>query len=317
MFTRSFCSVVSSPLGLLAAACIVVTAVGPSRSFAQPAPKVTSIGDVKLLLSDTLPPNAREIADALVKAKVGEPMTVRGSIPQSADAFNASAAEFTLSQPAPQPPTPVDAGGPRVTPAPSVLVRIANERSESVGGTLNGKHGLKNGSEVFVTGVVEAVTADRISIRATSMHIPRSALPESFFASAGIENAKDVSDARKAGGMKVGDDVVLRGRIGGSKSPFAAGRAVFTLIGRGLKACSENPGDACKQPWDYCCETREDILANSITVQVTDEEARVLRTDMKGRRGLKELSEVVIVGKVAVANTKSLVVNATRMYVLP
>jgi len=86
---------------------------------------------------------------------------------------------------------------------------------------------------------------------------------------------------------------------------------------RKLKSCDEIPGDNCPKPWDYCCETKEDILANSVTVQVTDAKGQILRTDMKGRRGLKELSEMVMVGKVASADGKAVVVNATAVYATP
>jgi len=35
---------------------------------------------------------------------------------------------------------------------------------------------------------------------------------------------------------------------------------------------------------------------------------------MKGRRGLKELSEIVLVGKVTSADGRAIVVNATAVY---
>ena len=86
-------------------------------------------------------------------------------------------------------------------------------------------------------------------------------------------------------------------------------------MGRGLKSCNENPDDHCKMPWDYCCETKADILANSVTVQIADAKGQPLRTDMKGRRGLKELSEITVVGTVTVADSKAVVVNASLIQV--
>ena len=156
---------------------------------------------------------------------------------------------------------------------------------------------------------------DSLTLSATAVHVPRSPLPVGFFTAIAPAAAVDVSARRKAGGLKVGDEVVLRGRIGGSKDPFVTGRAMFTLMGRALKPCNENPDDACSRPWDYCCETKADILANSVTVQLVDEKGQLLRTAMKGRFGLKELSEVVVTGKVTTADAKAVVITATRMFV--
>lgn len=141
-------------------------------------------------------------------------------------------------------------------------------------------------------------------------------LPAALFVSAPSSGDRDVSEARKDAELKVGDQVVLRGRVGGSSEPFVAGRAVFTLVGRGLKACNENPGDTCARPWDYCCETAEEINANSATIQIVDEKGAIVRTDLKGANGLKELSEIVVAGVVAVADGKALVVNAKSLTVV-
>jgi hypothetical protein len=194
-------------------------------------------------------------------------------------------------------------------------VQIVDANGKALRAGLNGQHGLKPGAEVFVTGKIETANGtDALVLTATSMHVSKAPLPSGFFVEKQPENAKDVSEIRKAGTLKAGDEVVLRGRVGGSKEPFVAGRAVLTLMGRGLKACNENPDDKCSKPWDYCCETKQDILANSVTVQVVDAKGQILRTDMKGRRGLKELSEMVVVGKVASADGKAVVINATAVH---
>jgi hypothetical protein len=54
-----------------------------------------------------------------------------------------------------------------------------------------------------------------------------------------------------------------------------------------------------------------------VTVQVVDAKGAPLRTDLKRRRGLKELSEVVVTGTVAVAGEKGVVVTAATMHVIP
>jgi hypothetical protein len=194
-------------------------------------------------------------------------------------------------------------------------IQVVGANGKPLRAGLNGEHGLKPGAEVFVTGKVESANGtDALVLTAVSMHVPKAPLPSGFFVEKQPQNPKDISEARKAGSLKAGDEVVLRGRVGGSKEPFVPGRAILTLMGRGLKACNENPDDKCSQPWDYCCETREDILANSVTVQVVDAKGQILRTDLKGRHGLKELSELIVVGKVASADGKAVVVNATGMY---
>jgi hypothetical protein len=303
------------------AAMLVAGAAGlgvltPAAVLAQ----VKSVADVKTLIKPELPANALEITAAMKSAKVGETITVRGNVAMSKDAFIENRSMFTLvdestrkgccppSDNLPDTACDIPAEG-RTT------VQIVGTNGKPLRAGLNGEHGLKPGAEVFVTGKVETANGtDALVLNVVSMHVPKAPLPTGFFVEKPPENAKDVSEARKAETLKPGDEVVLRGRIGGSKEPFVAGRAVFTLMGRGLKACSENPDDKCSKPWDYCCETKADILANSVTVQVVDAKGQILRTDMKGRRGLKELSEMVVVGKVASADGKAVVVNATAVY---
>jgi hypothetical protein len=294
-------------------------AILPQAAHAQ----VRSVADVKTLLKPELPAGALEITAAMKSAKVGETITVRGNVAMSKDAFVENRAMFTLvdestrkgccpaSDKLPDTACDIPAEG-RAT------VQVLDANGKVLRAGLGGQHGLKPGAEVFVTGKVESANgSDALVLTATSLHVPKATLPSGFFVETQPENLKDVSEVRKAGNLKAGDDVVLRGRIGGSKEPFVPGRAIFTLMGRGLKACNENPDDKCSVPWDYCCETKEDILANSVTVQVVDAKGQLLRTDMKGRRGLKELSEVVVVGKVVSADGKGVVVNAASAYVTP
>lgn len=295
--------------------------VGPLTPATAEA-QVRSVADVKTLLKPDLPAGALEITEAMKSAKVGATITVRGNVAMSKDAFVENRSLFTLvdestrkgccppSDQLPDTACDIPAEG-RAT------VQIVDANGKPLRAGLGGQHGLKAGAEVFVTGKVEAANGkDALVLTAASMHIPRGPLPAGFFVAKQPESAKDVSEVRKAGTLKAGDEVALRGRIGGSKVPFVAGRAVFTLMGRGLKACNENPDDKCSMPWDYCCETKEGILANSATIQITDAKGQALRTDMKGRHGLKELSELVIVGKVVSADGKTLVVNATSAYVV-
>ena len=293
-----------------------VGAIAPQAAMAQ----VKSVADVKTMLRPELPANALEITAAMKSAKVGETITVRGTVAMSKDAFVENRAMFTLVDESTRKGCcpPLDKLPDTACDIPAegrATVQIVDANGKPLRSGLSGQHGFKAGAEVFVTGKVETANGtDALVLTASSLHVAKAPLPSGFFVEKQPESAKDVSEVRKAGTLKAGDDVVLRGRIGGSKDPFVAGRAVFTLMGRGLKACNEIPDDKCSKPWDYCCETKEEILGNSVTVQVVDAKGQILRTDMKGRRGLKELSEIVVVGRVAAADGKTIVVNASSVY---
>jgi hypothetical protein len=113
---------------------------------------------------------------------------------------------------------------------------------------------------------------------------------------------------------KDGDEVVLRGRIGGSVKPFAENRAIVTLVDASVKSCADTEGDACETPWDYCCEP--DVAKSSLTVQVVDAQGRPLPASLQGANGMKPLSEVVVKGKVRrPAGSDAVIVDATGVYV--
>ncbi len=94
-----------------------------------------------------------------------------------------------------------------------------------------------------------------------------------------------------------GDAIVVRGRIGGRKTPLSPESPVFTIVDLGMPYCGEVEIDGCATPWDYCCETPEDLRTNAATVQVVDASGAALAVDPVAS-GLKPLDEVVIVGTV-------------------
>lgn len=304
-------------LALCGAAGFTVTQI----AHAQPAKQPASAGGTAQPLPDgvgldKIPAHAVELADALKNAKVGQSVTLRGRIPLAKDAFNASNGTFTIIDDA------VAAGCcPKdgslmetCTTASKMTVKLVGKNDQALGTSVEGKGGLRPGAEVFVVGTIAAISADgHAGIDASGIHVPASSLPIGFFASEQPGDSKDVADAKK-GGLKKGDRVVLRGVIGGSRSPFVAGRAMFTLMGKGLKPCNANPQDSCKYPWDYCCETKADIAAHSATIRVADDKGNPLKTDIKGRQDIAELTEVIVVGTVAMADKNALVVDATSMH---
>jgi len=113
---------------------------------------------------------------------------------------------------------------------------------------------------------------------------------------------------------KEGDEVVLRGRIGGRMEPLTAGSSVFTVVDLQLPHCGQNPGDSCRTPWDYCCETPETIAANSATIQIVDAGGRSLDSS-PAEHGFAPLDEVIVIGSVAPRpDDRVLTLRATGVY---
>jgi hypothetical protein len=271
----------------------------------------------KGVVLEKIPEGAVEVRELVKSAQVGQRVVVHGRIASVESAVSREAPVLELSDDAAVADCcPKDGSLMTVCPIPAekrVRIELVDERGRALRGGLAGKGGLRPGAEVFALGEIAGVSPT--VIRATGLHVPRESLPAGLFAGEEPVGARDVSEARKSGELKKGDTVVLRGRIGGSVQPFVPERAVFTLVGRGIPPCNENPGDKCRTPWDYCCETRADITANSATVRVSDGKGNPLRTDIKGRAGIKELSEMVVVGKVAVVERGALIVDAISVHV--
>ena len=140
---------------------------------------------------------------------------------------------------------------------------------------------------------------------------PAEALPVGLILTAAPGDAKEVLALK---GAKAGDEVVLRGKVGGRVEPFVDGRAVFQVVDASIKSCKDLPGDKCETPWDYCCEP--DVNQKSATVQVAGADGKPLRTGLKGVGGLQPLSEVTIKGTVVQAGEAGpLLVNATGIHV--
>lgn len=114
-----------------------------------------------------------------------------------------------------------------------------------------------------------------------------------------------------------GREIVLSGEIMGRLEPFVPGRGMV-LLGdpTRITPCNRIEGDTCPTPWDNCCDD-PDVLKKSITtVQFLDEEGRVLKGDLKGYRGIKELSFLTVKGTIAEgSNPNNLLINADAFHV--
>ena len=142
------------------------------------------------------------------------------------------------------------------------------------------------------------------------------ALPAGLVVAQAPAGARDVAEVRKAAAD--GEQVTLVGRIAGAAEPFAEGRAQFQLIDANVKSCREIEGDACPTPWDMCCEERDAIVENSVTVQVVGADGRPLKAGLRGVGGMEPLSEVSVKGTVRKsADGKAVTVDATEVYVKP
>ena len=141
---------------------------------------------------------------------------------------------------------------------------------------------------------------------------PDSALPPGLWLSAEPADAKPVGEIKK--NAAAGQDVVLFGRIGGSRDPFVSGRAMFTLVDRSVPSCTDRHGDGCPTPWDYCCEPRENLLANTVTIQVLGADGKPARVALADSYNLKPLAEVTVTGKVSSAGA-NVVIDAHGIFV--
>lgn len=140
-------------------------------------------------------------------------------------------------------------------------------------------------------------------------------LPAALFVEAAPDGAVDVGELR-ASSPKAGDQVVVRGVVGGSTEPFVSGMALFTLVGSGPKPCNATPDDECPTPWDYCCESRAVMLASMASIRVVDDAGATVRAEIKGSHGIRELSELVIAGVVSQVGENVLVIDAESISVV-
>lgn len=126
------------------------------------------------------------------------------------------------------------------------------------------------------------------------------------------EGAKQVIQARQD--AQEGQEVVVVGRIGGSKNPWIEDRAAFTIVDNSLQACSDKPGDMCKEPWDYCCET-EKLPTSTALIKIVDENGKLVEADARKLLNVDELATVVVRGKAQRDDDGNLTVLANGVHV--
>lgn len=122
--------------------------------------------------------------------------------------------------------------------------------------------------------------------------------------------SKGVIDIRKS--AKDGDEVVVAGQVGGSTKPFTEGRAAFVMVDPSLKPTAE-----CDCPWDFCEYPKKDLAAARLSVKFVDADGKTLPAGAKELFGLKELTPVVVKGKVSRDKEDNVVVVASGIHVRP
>jgi len=136
-----------------------------------------------------------------------------------------------------------------------------------------------------------------------------------FALSAVPAGAKDVADIKTS--AKRGDEVVMRGIVGGRPKPFLDEVAVVTVVDVNFVGPCD-PDGHCSIPWDYCCSDKTAITAAMATVQVVDTDGKPLPGTLRGVGGLEPLATVTVRGTVAdVERGKRLVINAAAAHVQP
>lgn len=126
--------------------------------------------------------------------------------------------------------------------------------------------------------------------------------------------ARPVGEVKKSAAE--GEHVVIRARVGGRKSPITKDVGVFLVVDPSVPACDQIPDDNCPTPWDYCCEPKESMTANTATIQLLGADGKPLAIDLASQ-GLKPLQNVVIVGTVGPRpNDAVLVVNASGVHIV-
>ena len=138
-------------------------------------------------------------------------------------------------------------------------------------------------------------------------------LPERFYLAQAPSGAVDVGAAHAS--AKDGEQVTVRGSVGGSEFPFVEGVAAFTIVDPALKSC-ENDGMDCPTPWDYCCVDPAALVKGTAMVEVT-EGGQLLKTSPRWFHGLDHLVTVVVQGTAKRDANGNLSIAATGIHPQP
>ncbi len=91
------------------------------------------------------------------------------------------------------------------------------------------------------------------------------------------------------------EKAVVVGRI----SAFVKGTAAFKIVDVSLPYCGSAPDkmEGCPTPWDYCCETPDELKAKTLFVEARDAQGQVIPAS--SIEGLRLLDLVALEGQLA------------------
>ena len=139
-------------------------------------------------------------------------------------------------------------------------------------------------------------------------------LPLDFWLNQAPAGAKNVGYLKKE--AKEGDEVVLRGQVGGQKEVFNPDRAVFLIADLNLPPCSMRPGDKCtRRRGIFVAKPKRhsrQILQRSKSWTAPESS---LKLNLHGLNGIDHLSVLVVKGTVARREQENLIINATGIFV--
>lgn len=138
-------------------------------------------------------------------------------------------------------------------------------------------------------------------------------LPDGLIVATKIEGSKSITELKKD--AKEGDEVILRGVVGGDVKPFVANRAMVSVIDYAVVSCKDN-GEECPTPWDYCCTPQDELTKGRATIQVVGSDGHPLKVALDAGQKIKPYDVIVVRGKVGprpVADV--LTINATAIHV--
>ncbi|MFI4859229.1 MAG: hypothetical protein ACIAXF_00970 [Phycisphaerales bacterium JB063] len=138
------------------------------------------------------------------------------------------------------------------------------------------------------------------------------ALPSGLFLDSAPEGAQAITALKES--ASEGDEVVVHVIIGGRMEPLVEGRASAAIIDASLPNACTSEDDHCQTPWDYCCTPQEEITANLATLQVVDDEGRLLAADLAEK--LPPMTVLTVRGVVGPRpDPQVLTINATGIYI--
>ncbi len=75
--------------------------------------------------------------------------------------------------------------------------------------------------------------------------------------------------------------------------------------------------EGCETPWDFCELPKKEVAAARLNVKFVDADGKTLKGGAREMFGIKELSTVVVKGKVSRDDKENVVVVATGIFVRP